>query len=304
MGLISKIRTALAKRRNNSTKRRLEQVKFHESKLMMDYCLLHCQESGVATDKYCDHNVIISLTTYGRRIHSVYLTIESLMQQTMKANKIVLWLDNSFQGKRLPESLNMLKKRGLEILYCKDIRSYQKLVPALRQFPDDAIITVDDDIIYNANMLENLITAYIEDPTNIYCNRAHRMKLKSDGSLKLYKHWGKRTSEVGPNVLNFLTGVGGVLYPPHSLDDEVLNEEVFMDICKMADDVWFAAMALKKGTPVYRVATYDPHGDEFIEDATVQDTSLSQINCSGEVLNNVQIARVFEKYGLYEKLKG
>lgn len=34
-----------------------------------------------------------------------------------------------------------------------------------------------------------------------------------------------------------LQGVGGILYLPHSLDKEVFNDDVFMDICLNADDV-------------------------------------------------------------------
>jgi len=85
------------------------QIKIREE--MLNYLALHCKDSGVTTEKYCDSNIIVSLTTYGKRLQQVYLTIESLMQQSMKPNKIVLWLDYSFQDKRLPQLLKQQHNR-------------------------------------------------------------------------------------------------------------------------------------------------------------------------------------------------
>ena len=95
--------------------RKMREQLFFQRKMIMDDHLLHLKESGVTSHRYGDADIIVSLTTYGRRIHSVYATIESLMEQTMKANRIILWLDTSFQGKPLPQSIEMLKQRGLEV---------------------------------------------------------------------------------------------------------------------------------------------------------------------------------------------
>ncbi|MCF0187560.1 MAG: hypothetical protein HUJ98_13870, partial [Bacteroidaceae bacterium] len=52
------------------------------SELLM-HDTLHLQESGVSDEAYFDSaKVIVSLTTYEKRIDEVYLTIESLLQQT------------------------------------------------------------------------------------------------------------------------------------------------------------------------------------------------------------------------------
>jgi hypothetical protein len=46
----------------------------------------------------------------------------------------------------------------------------------------------------------------------------------------------------------FPTGVGGVLYPPGSLDPEVMNEGAALATCPSADDVWLYWMAKRAGT--------------------------------------------------------
>ena len=283
--------------------RRMREQLFFQRKMILDNNLLIRKESGVTEERYCDHDIIVSLTTFGRRIHSVYLTLESLMEQSMKPNRIILWLDNSFKGKRLPKTLEILKSGGVEIAFCKDVRSYKKLLPALCKYPDDAIITVDDDILYDVNMIENLVQPYLENPNYIYCNRAHKMLLDHEGGLVSYNDWDFESKDTNAGLDIFPTGVGGVLYPPHSLDKEVFNEEVFMDICQYADDVWFKAMALKKGTKAKKVDTINARGCEYYENVSVQDIGLFNINAGTQNRNDEQIKAVFSKYNLYHLLK-
>ena len=275
---------------------------FQIRKMQIDNHLLSYTELGITEQKYCDHDIIVSLTSYGERVKTVYLAIESIMEQTLKANRIVLWLDDSWKQRGLPISLQRLKKRGLEIYHCNDIRSYKKLVPSLKKFPNDAIITIDDDLIYDINLLENLIVPYLEDPRKIYCCRAHQIVLGEDGKPIPYNKWNIGLSEPQTGWWVFPTGVGGCLYPPHSLDEEVLNESVFMDICPYADDVWFKAMALKKGTLTTRVETINKNGDEFYLNQSVQEKSLFAWNVRGKALNDVQIKKVFDKYDIYPLL--
>ena len=93
--------------------------------------------------------IIISLTTYSLRIHNVYIALESLLNQTIKPNRIILWLaEEEFNEANLPISVLRLKERGVEIRFCEDYKSYKKLIPTLREFPEAIIITVDDDVIY------------------------------------------------------------------------------------------------------------------------------------------------------------
>ena len=265
--------------------------------------ILHDEKLGITKDKYADHDIIVSLTSFGSRIHEVSLTIESLMQQTMKANRIVLWLDDSFKGEQLPQALIMQQTRGLEVFFYSDIRSYKKLVPQLRQTPKDAIITVDDDILYDFDVLEHLIQAYLSCPRMIHCCRVHKMVVGANGALLPYELWEKRCSKIGQDPLYFITGGAGTLYPPGCFDAEVFNEDVFMDICPDADDVWFTAMAIKKGTPINKVFTRSDKGEDYLESHFMKQGCLSNKNV---ILggNDCQIRAVFSKYKLYDMLPG
>lgn len=263
--------------------------------------ILYDHKSGVTSQRYTNHDIIVSLTTYGKRLNDVAFTIESIMQQTMKPNKIILWLEEGLKEKNLPYALKKQMSRGLEIGYCKDIRSYKKLIPTLKRYPEAAIITIDDDALYDYDLLEHLIYAYINQPQYIHAGRVHRIRIEN-GIVQPYKKWKHKIEELGPHRLNFAVGVGGILYPPGTLDEEVFNEEVFMDICKFADDIWFYTMAVKKGTLVNKVFTRNSRGDDYVSNIKIQDGGLRTINTQGNSLNDSQFHDVFSMYGLQRDL--
>lgn len=262
--------------------------------------VLHSTEMGVSLEKYCDTEIVVSLTTYDKRLYSVYLTIESIMQQTMKANKIILWLADDLKEFEIPRSLQMQMKRGLEIQYCKDIKSYKKLIPTLHCYPNNVIITIDDDLIYEIDVIEKLVYAYNNNPSMIYFNRGHRIRLKRDGKPSKYESWNKRINDQKVTPLNFPTTGGGTLFPPHCFNNEVFNENVFMNICGSADDIWFYAMSIYNNVLSQKVFTHDLGGEDYLENADVQDIALSHYNTKGG--NDIQFAAVFDKYLLYDKL--
>ena len=83
--------------------------------------------------------------------------------------------------------------------------------------------------------------------------------------------------------------------------NEVFNEDVFMSICRFADDVWFKAMAMKKGTLSVSVFSHNSTGSDYVLNDMVQDMALCLDNVYGG-LNDKQIQAVFTKYNLFEKL--
>jgi hypothetical protein len=64
--------------------------------------VLHCKERGVTANLYGKDELIVSLTTYSKRLYEACLAIETIMQQTLKPNKIVLWLGYDLQDTDLP----------------------------------------------------------------------------------------------------------------------------------------------------------------------------------------------------------
>lgn len=266
--------------------------------------VMACKEMGITDELHCEAEIIVSLTTFGNRINEVYLAIESIMQGTLKPNRIVLWLsEEEFKGKTLPLTLQKQQARGLQIEYCEDIRSYKKIVPTLEKHPDACVVTIDDDAMYEFDLLENLVNAHLANPEDVCACRIHRITLDDDKRPKGYMQWEWRVWPKDKSNLNFLTGVGGCLYPPHCFVDEFFNREAFMSLCPYADDVWVNAMLWLSGRHVVKAYTHSEYGDDFIEVAIEQDDSLSLVNWSrGECRNDVQLKAVMDRYDLYSYL--
>lgn len=262
--------------------------------------ILNCQDLGITSERYCNQEIIVSLTTYSRRLNWVAYTIESIMQQTIKANRIVLWIAPKDLNFGLPSSLRLQQKRGLEIYETPDIRSYKKIIPSIKKYPDSVIITIDDDVMYDYDLLGAMFGSYMKSPNHIHACRCHSIDYYANGKMKPYNKWKWDTFDFQNNYNNFFTGVGGVLYPPGCLDSEVLNETVFMDICKTADDVWLNAMARKAGSIIDKVPTKSLQGKDFIAIEDIQDMGLNSINVNRN-LNDKQIEAVWKKYNILSK---
>lgn len=191
-----------------------------------------------------ENKIIVSLTSYRERFKKLPITIYSLLNQTLKPDKIILWIDNETEDlTTIPYEITRFIKNGLEIRFVKDIKSYTKVIYTFKEYPDSIIVTADDDIYYRKNWLRKLYHSYIAHTEDIHVHRAHRI-LINNGSILPYEQWNKHTNEETARYDNFLTGVGGVLYPPNCFTKEVLREDIFLKYAPNADDIWFWVMAL------------------------------------------------------------
>ena len=241
--------------------------------------------------------VIVSLTSFPARINVVHQTIESLLNQSFCPDKVVLWLaPEQFPNKEadLPQNLLNLKYKGLVIDWYHDIKSYKKLIPALQKYPDAVIVTADDDIIYNKDWLNKLVSAYKQDDSIIWAHRAHRIDEKH---LCEYDKWAFCIDEKsGASFKNFCTTGGGVLYPPHCFYKDVCKEKLFIKLCPTGDDIWFWAMLVLNKNKIKLVN----NPDRIINciDGTQED-ALWKINLTN---NDIQLCNIFKRYPKIVKL--
>ncbi len=206
--------------------------------------------------------VIVSLTSYPERINTVSHTIKTIFNQSYKPQKIVLYLGiEQFpnKDKDLPLDLLELKNGTFEIHYCEDLKSYKKLIPALKEYPDKVIITVDDDLIYPKKMVEELYISYLETPKYIHCHRITRLYENSgffkNIPRKLYENGDYYSEAIRlPSVFNKLSSGAGTLFPPNSLHSDVLNRQLWEKLAPTSDDIWFYIQALRKNFKIKVVA--------------------------------------------------
>jgi len=246
-----------------------------------------------------DTPLIVSLTSIPTRLNKVHLCIESILRQSCRPDLVLLWLDDAV-GEALPPSLLRLRKRGLVIRRCRNIRSYAKIIYTLQEHPDAIVVTADDDFFYPPRWLHDLYSAYQREPQLIHCHRAHLMALDADSRLRPYRMWDFESPGFqGPSKLLLPAGSAGVLYPVGSLAPEVHNEAVFTTICPTSDDVWLKAMSLMQGTSCKKVRRYQ---SDFVQIQGTQTTALWRDNViAGH--NDEHLRAVFDRYHLVPLLK-
>ena len=215
---------------------------FYEKLIMKYYNICKSRQSGINKSYIRKKKIIISMTSIPVRIDKVWIVVESLLRQTYKPDQIILWLaKDEFKDCPLPSTLKAQQKRGLQIRYCENLKSYKKFYYAIKESPNDFIVTVDDDIIYAENLLETLVKTYRANPGCIVCTRSHFIKVSRD-KLYPYNNWimyeDRKFIDRTPSFHNFLTGGAGALFPAFLLDKNFLNKDVFLKLAPYADDVW------------------------------------------------------------------
>lgn len=224
---------------------------FFEKLVAAYYRLAKGRQTGINRKYARKRKVIISMTSIPTRIDKVWITIESLLRQTYKPDKILLWLaQDEFKNVKLPDKLIEQTNRGIEIRYCENLKSYKKFYYTVKEYPHDYIVVVDDDVIYAENMLKKLIQTYRENRGCVICHRSHYINVQY-GKIRPYNRWTnyhKRNNlSVGPTYYNFFTGCGGILFPMFLMDRKVLDKEAFMKFAPSADDVWLNFCAWVSG---------------------------------------------------------
>src|SRR5699024_6867152 len=131
--------------------------------------------------KNTEPKVIVSLTSYPDRIGKIWLTIETLLDQTKKPDKIIHWLyKGEFSGEQdLPKRLTALKERGLEIKFCdKNLKPHKKYYYTMLNYPNSIVITGDDDMLFHPRLLENLLHCHEKFPHAICCSISREIKIE------------------------------------------------------------------------------------------------------------------------------
>lgn len=265
---------------------------------------LNPNKTGIKKEVENDH-VVMSTTTFPARINTVYLSIETIMRQEIKPNKIILYLTKDEfpkQREELPESLIKLESRGLEIRFTdENLRSNNKLIHALKEFPNSVIITFDDDCFYTRDYTKRLLEAHKKNPKDIIGYDAMQIKFNKHKKIKPYDEWFDylQTNEARHDT--FLLSVNGILYPPHPFSKEAFNTKVIKEISLFNDDIWFKAMAILNGTKHRRL---ENKNIQFPSIPSTQESGLFHENVNNN-RNDKIISDVFTKYKInYEKIYG
>ncbi|MEJ2043047.1 MAG: hypothetical protein P8X74_04750 [Reinekea sp.] len=245
-----------------------------------------------------DADVLVSLTSIPSRLGIVHYTVMSLLLQSRPPARIILWLHDDLRD-NIPEALAELCGARFEIRYSAlDSRTpHRKLVPSLLTFPDKTIVTCDDDQYYSRHWLKCLVDCAQANPGAIVAQRYRKMSFDTQGEVKPYRDWKYDRAVQACSAEHLAVGFGGVLYPSHSLHEDVLKSDIYLSCCPRADDLWFKAMAYLNGTRYIATPVRRPHYE--LMDSQVVSLKAENVREDG---NRSQWIQLCERYPELKKI--
>lgn len=205
-------------------------------------------------------SLIVSFTSYPARIRVVSQVLESLYAQSMKPDRILLWLaEEQFPNHEsdLPKELIDDAAAGkFELRWCDDLGSHKKYFYSMQEFPDDIIITVDDDNIYHPDLLKVLYESYLRYPKAVSAMIVSLILFDENNNPRPITEWLYDFRQLHvPSMQLFATGAAGILYPPGCLDKRAFDKTTIRNILSIgntftSDDGWLKANQALVGTPV------------------------------------------------------
>ena len=202
-----------------------------------------------------DIDIIVSLTSFPARIEYVWLTVETLKRQSLKPQKILLYLSKEQfpeLEKSLPENLKAEQDELFQIVFVDDdLRSHKKYYYAFKDYPEMNVVTFDDDVFYESHTLEELYNAHKRFKDCVICGRACTIAPKRE-----YNSWPRTKEKYVPLNGILQIGISGVLYPPHCYSSLIFDVQAIKECCPKADDIWLNYMCRVKGSKIVMIDGY------------------------------------------------
>lgn len=215
------------------------------------YDIVKNSEFEFAIEKYDYSNqlpeIVVSLTSFPKRFDKIELCLKSISLQSLKPNRILIWLGNDTSYEEYNKYLKKYEKYGFEFFIDNEnnYMSHKKYLYAFEKFKEAIIITLDDDLIYERNLIKSLVKKYEKYNNCIIARRVHKINFK-DNIIENYMKWNHECFLIKkPSNYLFATTGAGTLFPPSILPKEILDFEKIKKYALTADDAWINLMAIK-----------------------------------------------------------
>jgi hypothetical protein len=196
---------------------------------------------------------VVCLTSYGKRIQTVYYPIESIGRGTFRPSRLILWLDEKAAFDHPPATLRRLMGRGLELKLSRNYGPCTKFYPYVEseQTFRLPLVLADDDVLYPRSWIHGLVQAFQQFPEVINCYLAKTITICND-QIGNYLGWRINVS-TDASYCYMAHGVNGVIYPPAYLMALKQAGKGFEHCCPKADDIWCHVQAVRAGFQVRQI---------------------------------------------------
>lgn len=235
-------------------------------------------------------DVVVGVTTYGARLKTVHLPIESVARGTVLPGRHILYLDDPDAARHPSRALRRLQRRGLEIIEVPagmKVHTKHWFYVTSESHHRRPYATHEDDILFPDFWLEELLASLAAHPRDLSTPRAHRVVVDEHG-VAPYASWPPCTDS-RPSFRNFGTSVSGQVYPPEFLDEVRDAGLLFREVAPDNDDLWLHHLAVAHGRRTVQTRPAPQHYP-FVPGTQGGGLYLSNIVGGG---NDRQIARTY-----------
>ena len=251
------------------------------NKFLFSYYYNKLKNDNFKISDKIDESIIVSITSFSARFSFLPLTVKSILYQSVRPIYIYIYVDETNGAEKdklqnLKIKLEKYKIYGVLIKETKeDLKPHKKYFYAMQEFKDKNIITCDDDVIYTKHLIKKLLKAHKKFPDSVCAFRTHLMT-KTKTILNSYNNfkWNYKKISVPSHCL-LATGIGGVLYPSGTLQNEDFDLTVIQNTSLLADDIYLKYCEIKNNKKVKLVKSFLP---SFTDIPNSQEIALKNTN--------------------------
>ena len=239
--------------------------------------------------------VIVSMTTIPKRMKRLTDNLPFLLNQSYRYDKLIINVDDNLSEDDY-KWYNDLKKLDdrIEINIAEaKWRSCNKLLPTLKKYPHDIIITLDDDVAYPQDTIMYLIQEHMKHPDCIIAHEVNPITIAQNGfisyvngyDVKLMQiEWGKYLSNCA-------------LYPPYSFDDDLFDFDKMIECTNGThDELWFWIQSTIHGVQCVGLNYVRSFAPEMLEQYREDEYCLSAFNNTQEKIDEYML-KINQRYG-------
>lgn len=193
---------------------------------------------------------IVTMTSWTKRILFVAKSIEYFLNtQTVKPDIFYLWLaEEEFPNREneLPKDLlEIITKYKVSLKWLKKNTFCHKRWEVYPKHLQDLVISIDDDVLYNPNLIAECKRQAELYPDKIFCHVKEWVAIPVYNNTIHYQRWVYTHDR---NLFNRLFFCGQCAFPPNTFPVLALNDIEDRDrICPVCDEAWIIANLLAEG---------------------------------------------------------
>lgn len=198
--------------------------------------------------------IIVNLTTYPKRDKYLYKMLKHFSNQTLRADKIILWLcKEEYDNDNLPTTIQKCLDENLltDIMWVDKNIYCHKRYDVFKYYNDAYNIIVDDDTYYPEQFVKELYD-YSSSLNKVCCYWSYVQEF--NGVSKASKRFIGNDINILPK--NALQG-SCICWPPNSFPIESFDYEYERNLVSpQCDESWLTAWCIKKHIHIYGIKDF------------------------------------------------